>query len=154
MVSLIYFFFSSRRRHTRWNCDWSSDVCSSDLSWPRSAQRLLFPQTRRGRVRRRPDLRRHISPAPRRNAPHTPGTFEHEIADLLHSVLVDNRSEKGERAPLAVHCVLAGREGDVALLAGASASHTAKPTGFSGSSGPSVKWSSASASFPTLRSAR
>src|SRR5689334_17193613 len=23
-------FFSSRRRHTRWNCDWSSDVCSSD----------------------------------------------------------------------------------------------------------------------------
>src|SRR3989338_2907839 len=25
-------FFSSRRRHTRWNCDWSSDVCSSDLS--------------------------------------------------------------------------------------------------------------------------
>src|SRR5689334_3758530 len=28
------FFFSSRRRHTRWNCDWSSDVCSSDLSCP------------------------------------------------------------------------------------------------------------------------
>src|SRR5689334_23752176 len=27
----IHFFFSSRRRHTRWNCDWSSDVCSSDL---------------------------------------------------------------------------------------------------------------------------
>src|SRR6267143_6075123 len=27
----IDFFFSSRRRHTRWNCDWSSDVCSSDL---------------------------------------------------------------------------------------------------------------------------
>src|SRR5689334_23866348 len=26
------FFFSSRRRHTRWNCDWSSDVCSSDLN--------------------------------------------------------------------------------------------------------------------------
>src|SRR5689334_24663898 len=28
----FFFFFSSRRRHTRWNCDWSSDVCSSDLS--------------------------------------------------------------------------------------------------------------------------
>src|SRR5690348_17656484 len=26
------FFFSSRRRHTRWTGDWSSDVCSSDLS--------------------------------------------------------------------------------------------------------------------------
>src|SRR5690242_20830981 len=28
---LIFFFFSSRRRHTRSTCDWSSDVCSSDL---------------------------------------------------------------------------------------------------------------------------
>src|SRR5439155_11242796 len=27
----IIFFFSSRRRHTRWPRDWSSDVCSSDL---------------------------------------------------------------------------------------------------------------------------
>src|SRR5256886_5971133 len=27
----ILFFFSSRRRHTRFDCDWSSDVCSSDL---------------------------------------------------------------------------------------------------------------------------
>src|SRR5699024_12053121 len=27
------FFFSSRRRHTRSKRDWSSDVCSSDLSW-------------------------------------------------------------------------------------------------------------------------
>src|SRR2546430_3916683 len=26
------FFFSSRRRHTRFDCDWSSDVCSSDLT--------------------------------------------------------------------------------------------------------------------------
>src|SRR2546430_11468751 len=25
------FFFASRRRHTRFDCDWSSDVCSSDL---------------------------------------------------------------------------------------------------------------------------
>src|SRR2546430_9734228 len=27
----LCFFFSSRRRHTRFDCDWSSDVCSSDL---------------------------------------------------------------------------------------------------------------------------
>src|SRR5690625_6826932 len=27
----MIFFFSSRRRHTRWPRDWSSDVCSSDL---------------------------------------------------------------------------------------------------------------------------
>src|SRR5207253_2806625 len=29
--TLEFFFFSSRRRHTRWPRDWSSDVCSSDL---------------------------------------------------------------------------------------------------------------------------
>src|SRR5690348_17777195 len=29
---VCYFFFSSRRRHTRWTGDWSSDVCSSDLT--------------------------------------------------------------------------------------------------------------------------
>src|SRR5258707_11830798 len=28
---LLFFFFSSRRRHTRYWRDWSSDVCSSDL---------------------------------------------------------------------------------------------------------------------------
>src|SRR5690242_20785263 len=30
-VLCLLFFFSSRRRHTRLTCDWSSDVCSSDL---------------------------------------------------------------------------------------------------------------------------
>src|SRR4030066_268032 len=28
----LFFFFSSKRRHTRFKCDWSSDVCSSDLA--------------------------------------------------------------------------------------------------------------------------
>src|SRR2546427_1049250 len=30
-MCFFFFFFSSRRRHTRFDCDWSSDVCSSDL---------------------------------------------------------------------------------------------------------------------------
>src|SRR2546427_1439644 len=30
--TVCFFFFSSRRRHTRFDCDWSSDVCSSDLT--------------------------------------------------------------------------------------------------------------------------
>src|SRR6266567_5434080 len=34
------FFFSSRRRHTRFDCDWSSDVCSSDLGQPPDAAEL------------------------------------------------------------------------------------------------------------------
>src|SRR5437588_8939689 len=57
----LFFFFSSRRRHTRSLCDWSSDVCSSDLppqedmvvrvgkalkaSWDRSVD-----ETKHGRV--------------------------------------------------------------------------------------------------------
>src|SRR5690242_11530512 len=32
VFSNTFFFFSSRRRHTRLTCDWSSDVCSSDLT--------------------------------------------------------------------------------------------------------------------------
>src|SRR5689334_25234972 len=44
------FFFSSRRRHTRWNCDWSSDVCSSDLAPAR------HPIERRVPLHRLPDL--------------------------------------------------------------------------------------------------
>src|SRR5882762_11422971 len=39
----FFFFFSSRRRHTRFKCDWSSDVCSSDLLlvWRDSLQPLV-----------------------------------------------------------------------------------------------------------------
>src|SRR2546430_6792429 len=32
IIYVFFFFFSSRRRHTRFDCDWSSDVCSSDLN--------------------------------------------------------------------------------------------------------------------------
>src|ERR1022692_4971141 len=38
----IAFFFSSRRRHTRLQGDWSSDVCSSDLS---SGSSMTFPRS-------------------------------------------------------------------------------------------------------------
>src|SRR5689334_25250192 len=47
---IIIFFLSSRRRHTSWNCDWSSDVCSSDLGPRPRALRDLD-------VRRRPQDR-------------------------------------------------------------------------------------------------
>src|SRR5688572_31888190 len=38
----MYFFFSSRRRHTRFDCDWSSDVCSSDLAEIRGHRRTYI----------------------------------------------------------------------------------------------------------------
>src|SRR2546430_9394594 len=58
----IFFFFSSRRRHTRFDCDWSSDVCSSDLrprelaageALERSIQ-VLVPESEAAQDRRRP----------------------------------------------------------------------------------------------------
>src|SRR5690348_18467348 len=56
------FFFSSRRRHTRWTGDWSSDVCSSDLRRYRRAGRRVGDQradrlSRIGRERRDVDER-------------------------------------------------------------------------------------------------
>src|SRR5215510_15906442 len=42
----LLFFFSSRRRHTRWPRDWSSDVCSSDLPWRFAVGAdFAFPET-------------------------------------------------------------------------------------------------------------
>src|SRR5438034_8322814 len=48
---LFFFFFSSRRRHTRSLCDWSSDVCSSDLAMTVTTrlalqQFLALPETK------------------------------------------------------------------------------------------------------------
>src|SRR5256886_8960366 len=49
----LYFFFSSRRRHTRFDCDWSSDVCSSDLSLGQLGERQRSVGTRECRDRLR-----------------------------------------------------------------------------------------------------
>src|SRR2546430_11154758 len=86
VVAVFFFFFSSRRRHTRFDCDWSSDVCSSDLqllsktclrspqrSWARAlmmfsvrdfpvaffpTRRLTCPRSNRSRVHSRSEERR------------------------------------------------------------------------------------------------
>src|SRR5690242_21163225 len=50
-----HFFFSSRRRHTRLTCDWSSDVCSSDLR-DEGAERLQHARIVVGRRGRREGL--------------------------------------------------------------------------------------------------
>src|SRR2546430_14887844 len=42
MLNFFFFFFSSRRRHTRFDCDWSSDVCSSDLMRPYQTEGFHF----------------------------------------------------------------------------------------------------------------
>src|SRR2546430_11414356 len=68
----VFFFFSSRRRHTRFDCDWSSDVCSSDLPQHR---RVLLDEgclPDQGPGHRRPALpRRQDRPELRRSEEHT-----------------------------------------------------------------------------------
>src|SRR5688500_20370327 len=62
----MFFFFSSRRRHTRLQGDWSSDVCSSDLKsgWGRGPRRI-----RRGEKEKQPK-RRGASERPRTRIQH------------------------------------------------------------------------------------
>src|SRR2546429_3725624 len=56
MFRCFFFFFSSRRRHTRCSRDWSSDVCSSDLTW-REHDGLAGTQDTRSGELAHPDAR-------------------------------------------------------------------------------------------------
>src|SRR5882762_8687661 len=65
MIIIYIFFFSSRRRHTIFKCDWSSDVCSSDLAsrlvaaqpgWARTLSQLSRTGRAAGALRRRSRL--------------------------------------------------------------------------------------------------
>src|SRR2546430_11983230 len=77
MRCLVFFFFSSRRRHTRFDCDWSSDVCSSDLN-------AYFP----------PNYRRTIRRAGVDAPGTTPGRREIRILLAAHSEAAVVRMEK------------------------------------------------------------
>src|SRR6266480_3603061 len=61
----VLFFFSSRRRHTRLTCDWSSDVCSSDLA---DVQRGVAEE-RIGRPGRAPHVGEHVEQRVDRRSP-------------------------------------------------------------------------------------
>src|SRR5256885_7161540 len=67
VLILIFFFFSSRRRHTRLQGDWSSDVCSSDLSKsPR--ERAAMETLRRLHPRYEADVMAFVQADPARTA--------------------------------------------------------------------------------------
>src|SRR5438876_4827571 len=65
----MFFFFSSRRRHTRWTGDWSSDVCSSDLRQPGSGGTRAPSLGRELRVRPAGHPRRAGGGGPSRGPP-------------------------------------------------------------------------------------
>src|SRR5438876_3587470 len=67
---LFVFFFSSRRRHTRWTGDWSSDVCSYDLT--------LF----------------YLDPPYPAETRAAPNVYAHEMTMVDHAELIQLRSEE------------------------------------------------------------
>src|SRR6476661_7203421 len=72
---VFFFFFSSRRRHTRFKCDWSSDVCSSDLSqvrreieWLRRGAKARTTKAK-GRIQQAGRMMDELADLKKRNAP-------------------------------------------------------------------------------------
>src|SRR6266568_1883190 len=104
MLLWLFFFFSSRRRHTSWNCDWSSDVCSSDLRPRRRRQRLRLdaavgPSSGRGQIAGcwRGRRRRHLLPATR-HAPRRPRRrVAEDRAELRARRYRSERNESGDQ---------------------------------------------------------
>src|SRR5256885_8096323 len=89
VCALFVFFFSSRRRHTRLQGDWSSDVCSSDLR----------PIT--GSLSRRcaPTTRSETRPGRRRTAPRqAPGDWARRAASRPPGTACAGRSQIGRAA--------------------------------------------------------
>src|SRR6516165_6598267 len=65
VMMLLVFFFSSRRLHTRFDCDWSSDVCSSDLARVWLTEPEVIPAGTKG-ARGRATSQPHVAVKPQR----------------------------------------------------------------------------------------
>src|SRR6266567_6050282 len=103
---MLFFFFSSRRRHTRFDCDWSSDVCSSDLLVAAHDAELLARQPGQPLPRNTAGLQQINKPIPARadgdllaNAPDEVGS---ELAGpASHANTLPRVSQPGPAAPAA-----------------------------------------------------
>src|SRR2546426_551250 len=91
----LFFFFSSRRRHTRLQGDWSSDVCSSDLdhAGPEAPEELAAVEL----GNRIMDVKNH----PRPPTPLRRGDPNHEIGNVVHVNDIDlvPRAKPREQTP-------------------------------------------------------
>src|SRR2546427_8309727 len=88
-MARVFFFFSSRRRHTRFDCDWSSDVCSSDLERADALARELADVARRPGI----EVPHHIRELPRQRVRpldlrlRWPTVVEHDVAVQIGAVV-------------------------------------------------------------------
>src|SRR5438034_8337148 len=96
---LFVFFFSSRRRHTRSLCDWSSDVCSSDLCRQNSSALCCGWSSRKNPAVGRKNLRRDFalyrsdkSEFAARSEEHTSELQSH--SDLVCRLLLEKKKKK------------------------------------------------------------
>src|SRR2546430_13525355 len=80
---VFFFFFSSRRRHTRFDCDWSSDVCSSDLVRLTSRRNAMVSSCR-------------ISKRVARGQVFVPFHFREAAANLLTNPVLDPYAKMAE----------------------------------------------------------
>src|SRR5690606_40212285 len=102
-ASTVFFFFSSRRRHTRFSRDWSSDVCSSDL--------LVEPVAQAGRC----GLGRLLVRGEQRTGDKSVDEVLHDqasVADLAGRLL---RRERSEERRVGKECVSRWWRGTVEL---------------------------------------
>src|SRR2546430_2789440 len=90
VAAVVFFFFSARRGHTIFDCDWSSDVCSSDL---RGTARLRRPRATR-QVRRPPPARSSAAcprSPPRRLLPSRPPSHAHGAPSTQRATSASDR---------------------------------------------------------------
>src|SRR5260370_22337051 len=78
---MLVFFFSSRRRHTRFKCDWSSDVCSSDLL---AALALAIPAQLAAQGSAKEHIRYKLIDLGTLGGPHSYGSVNGEGFQLLN----------------------------------------------------------------------
>src|SRR2546426_7875345 len=96
------FFFSSRRRHTRLQGDWSSDVCSSDLPGPAALEGGLERLTRFRRLHNERHVRRE------RRVPEMRGQhLDHDVGGVLQRQVARSEEHTSElQSPCNLVCRL------------------------------------------------
>src|SRR3989475_45408 len=106
----FFFFFSSRRRHTRFDCDWSSDVCSSDLAVPARADH--HPGGERAGVARDLDAARDLAHLAHARALVQPGARRGRAPEEEGVELGAHDAVARGAVPVRLVLLLAGRDRD------------------------------------------